>query len=326
MPMRMLRALPLVLLLLASAPPRAARAQSAADRRSAAEVLALFRDFNAAWERRDSAFIRRYFAHDTGAVFFFERRQLKGWPRADTLYRNMFASAARGRVNSKYDVLDVGARGDVAWLAANFRLEVIEPSGDTTVDEGRQSLVFERRGGAWVVVHRHTSFQAPPGAQRHVPVFVTPGPLWSPEDDTTGGVHAREIRRLRERSNAAIARHDTAGIVAILAPNVMVLSSTSAAAIGRAANGAAFAEQFRTRPDVIYRRTPTEVRMFEPWMMASESGQWTGSWSEPGGRVSVGGSYFAKWRRIDGRWLVESEAYVPERCAGAGYCALVAKP
>lgn len=63
----------------------------------------------------------------------------------DTIYRNMFASAARGRVRSLFNVLDVGARGNLGWLAANFRLEVIEASGDTTVDEGRQSLVLERR-------------------------------------------------------------------------------------------------------------------------------------------------------------------------------------
>ena len=150
-------------------------AQSPADQRSAREVSALFREFNQAWERRDSAFINRYYAHDPAGMFFFERRQLGGWPRVDTLYRNMFANAARGTVRSTYDVLDVRARGAVAWLAANFRLEVVAASGDTTVDEGRQSLVFERRAGRWVVVHRHTSFQAPPGPPATGPVARNPG-------------------------------------------------------------------------------------------------------------------------------------------------------
>lgn len=40
------------------------------------------------------------------------------------------------------------------------------------------------------------------------------------------------IRQLRQTSNAAIARHDTAGIAAILAPNVVVVASTSAVAVG----------------------------------------------------------------------------------------------
>jgi hypothetical protein len=41
-------------------------------------------------------------------------------------------------------------------------------------------VVFERREGRWVVVHRHTSFQAPPGPQRRVPLHTEPAPLWSP--------------------------------------------------------------------------------------------------------------------------------------------------
>ena len=295
-------------------------AQSAADRRSTAEVRALFEAFSAAWERRDHAFVDRFYAHDSGGVFFFERRQLRGWPRVDSLYRTMFASAARGQVRSRFEVLGVDARGDVAWLAASFRLEVVEPAGDTTVDEGRQSLVFERRDGRWVVVHRHTSFQAPPGPQRHVPLHTSPGPLWSPADDTTGGPHAIAIRRLREGSNAAIARHDTSEIAAILAPNVTVVASTSVTTTGRDAYIARFAEQFSSRPDVLYRRTPSEVMVFAPWRMASESGMWTGSWTEPDGKVTIGGRYFAKWREVGGRWLVESETYVPERCSGSTYC------
>ena len=285
------------------------QAQSAADQRSVREVLALFTEFNRAWERRDSAFINRYYAHDTSGVFFFERRQLGGWPRVDTLYRNMFANAARGTVQSTSDVLDVGARGNVAWLAANFRLEVTEPSGATTVDEGRQSLVFERRAGRWVVVHRHTSFQAPPGPQRAVPLHRTPGPLWSPADDTTGGPDARVIRSLREQSNAAIARHDTGGIAVSLAPHVVVVTSNSRTFVGRDVLLQSFGEQFKASPDVWYRRTPAEVRIFDAWGMASEEGRWTGGWTAPDGPLAIGGTYFAKWRLLDGRWLVESETY-----------------
>ena len=299
--------------------PTAGSAQSPQDRRSAVEIRRLFEQFNAAWERRDPAFIDRYYAHDSSGVFFFERRQLKGWPKVDSLYHAMFASAARGRVRSLYDVLNVGARGSVGWLAANFRLEVIEASGDTTVDEGRQSLVFERRAGRWVVVHRHTSFQAPAGPQRRVALHTSPGPLWLPHDDTTGGSDAREIGRLRETSNMAIARHDTTGVAAVFAPNVIVVSSNSVHTDGRDANSQRFAEQFHARPDVVYRRIPDEIQVFAPWHMASEQGHWTGSWTDSGGAVQIGGAYSATWRQIAGRWLVESETDVPSYCRGT-YC------
>ncbi|HSW27866.1 MAG TPA: nuclear transport factor 2 family protein [Longimicrobiales bacterium] len=133
----------------------------------------------------------------------------------------------------------------------------------------------------------------------------------------------RSIRLRRESSNEAIARHDTTGVGAILAPDVVVVTSNSVHAVGRETNLRRFAEQFRTRPDVTYRRTPDEVRVFEPWGMASERGRWTGSWTDADGKIVIGGSYFAKWRKTDGVWMVESETYVPETCAGGGYCTTV---
>ena len=38
------------------------------------------------------------------------------------------------------------------------------------------------------------------------------------------------------------------------------------------------------------------------------------------GKIQIAGIYFAKWRRRNGVWLVESETYVPERCTGGSYC------
>jgi ketosteroid isomerase-like protein len=132
-----------------------------------------------------------------------------------------------------------------------------------------------------------------------------------------------QIRTRREASNASIARHDAAAIGAVLAPNVIVVTSNSVHREGRDANVQSFAEQFRTRPDVVYRRTPDDVKVFAPWLMAAERGRWTGSWTDPDGKIQLTGSYYAKWRKVDGQWLVESETYVPETCTGGAYCTRV---
>lgn len=133
-------------------------------------------------------------------------------------------------------------------------------------------------------------------------------------------VDEQQIRARRSASNAAIARHDAAGIGAVLAPNVIVVTSNSVHREGRDANVESFADQFKTRPDVVYRRTPDEVRVFAPWLMAAEHGRWTGSWTEADGKIQLTGSYYAKWRKVDGVWLIESETYVPETCTGGAYC------
>jgi ketosteroid isomerase-like protein len=134
------------------------------------------------------------------------------------------------------------------------------------------------------------------------------------------GTDERTIRRLRASSNAAIARHDTAGIGAILSDDVIVVTSNSVQGIGRQTNLQRFADQFRTRPDVVYERRPVSVDVFTPWGMAAEQGVWTGSWTDVDGKISIGGTYFAKWRLRNGSWLVESETYVPRRCTGGAYC------
>lgn len=130
----------------------------------------------------------------------------------------------------------------------------------------------------------------------------------------------QQIRRSRAYSNAAIARHDTSGIGAAMANDIVVITSRSTKTSGRSHYLVTFEDQFRVRLDVVYVRTPGQVRVFAPWGMASEHGTWTGSWTESDGRIEIGGTYFAKWRKVDGRWLIESETYVPERCTGGAYC------
>lgn len=138
-----------------------------------------------------------------------------------------------------------------------------------------------------------------------------------------GARAAQEIRRLRAESNDAIARHDTAGIARSFAPNVVVVASTSSQTVGRDANAKAFADIFQARPDVTYRRTPEVIDVFVAWRMASERGRWIGTWSDRDGKVTIGGTYFAKWRQLDGAWRIESETFVPDRCEGATYCGRV---
>ena len=130
----------------------------------------------------------------------------------------------------------------------------------------------------------------------------------------------KAIRDSRATSNAAIAKHDTAGIARFWMDDIHITTSTSAQAAGRAPNQDRMAQQFQRRPDTIYVRTPSTIDVFSAWAVASERGEWVGRWSEPDGKVEIGGTYLAQWRKIDGRWLIQSELYVPTRCKGSKYC------
>jgi ketosteroid isomerase-like protein len=129
------------------------------------------------------------------------------------------------------------------------------------------------------------------------------------------------IRDSRSASNAAIAKHDTSGIARFWMEDIHITTSTSAQADGKAANADRMAQQFQRRRDTIYVRTPSTVDVFTEWGVASERGEWIGRWTEPDGKVEISGTYLAQWRKIDGRWLIQAELYVPTRCSGSTYCA-----
>jgi ketosteroid isomerase-like protein len=128
------------------------------------------------------------------------------------------------------------------------------------------------------------------------------------------------IRSARDRSNAAIAKHDLDRIAAEWMDEVHVLTSTSAQAAGKAANRERMAAQFKNRPDTIYIRKPITIDVYAPWNVAAERGEWTGKWTEPDGVLEIGGTYQAQWRKIDGRWLIQGELFVPTHCKGSKYC------
>ena len=130
----------------------------------------------------------------------------------------------------------------------------------------------------------------------------------------------QQIRAARDRSNAAIAKHDLDGIAAAWMEDVHVVSSTSAQTAGRRANRERMAAQFKNRPDTVYVRRPVTIEVYDAWSVASERGEWTGKWTEPDGALEIGGTYQAQWRKVAGRWLIQGELFVPTHCKGSAYC------
>ncbi len=131
---------------------------------------------------------------------------------------------------------------------------------------------------------------------------------------------AAAVRAARARSNAAIAAHDTAALAALASTSYHSVSSRNVHTSGRSGVGTQYGGTFAALPDVLYVRTPQEVRVYAPWAMADERGTWVGTWTEPDGGVTIRGRYTAKWRRINGVWLLEAEVFTPLTCRGSSYC------
>ena len=129
---------------------------------------------------------------------------------------------------------------------------------------------------------------------------------------------ADEIRSLRTQSNAAIARHDVKGIVALLDVEYQITTGSGSFFQDRSADSAAWAMEFARAADLVNVRTPTSIDVSSSGGRAAEIGTWTASWSTPAGLRKAGGRYAAYWGLVNGNWRIRSELFVTLSCTGPG--------
>jgi ketosteroid isomerase-like protein len=129
-----------------------------------------------------------------------------------------------------------------------------------------------------------------------------------------------EIRENRRMSNAAIEAHDTAAIARHWSAGIVVVTSRNAHNVGRIQNLKAFASEFKSKRELTYIRSSEKVEVYLHANTAAETGTWVGRWKNGNEQIVVGGSYYAKWTKSAGRWLIQSEMYTLLNCQGDGYC------
>lgn len=129
------------------------------------------------------------------------------------------------------------------------------------------------------------------------------------------------ITQARELSNQAIANKDTAALGKHWATDIVVISSRNSEFHGRRQYQMGFAREFEAGR--IFLRKPKRIELFQAWKMASEEGDWYGQWEDKDGPVQLSGIYFAKWHKIDGKWLIRTEIFMPTKCRGGRFCASV---
>ena len=129
----------------------------------------------------------------------------------------------------------------------------------------------------------------------------------------------RQIRAQRAAFNRAIAHGDLDAIGAFLADKAQIVTGTDSLIFnGKADELRLWSEDLRAPSRGIYVRTPDRIELSPVAPMAMESGHYRGVDTKSAKDWSSG-TYFAKWRRIGGKWLIESETYMTTACGGS-YC------
>ena len=112
----------------------------------------------ASWETFDLAKIEPYYATDPDLTYF-DLAPLKydNWAEyRATVPKVLFEpnSSLKLKLN---DDLRVHSRGSLGWVTFTFGADMTTKQGATSHLVGRWTMILEKRGKGWVVVHEHVS-------------------------------------------------------------------------------------------------------------------------------------------------------------------------
>jgi uncharacterized protein (TIGR02246 family) len=118
----------------------------------------------------------------------------------------------------------------------------------------------------------------------------------------------KEIRTLSDQWQRDIAADNVDAIVALHAPDAVVMFSNAPVIRGSAAIRTAYSEMVKT-PGLLLHWIPTKIEVTSP-TTATEYGTYTESYATPSGRMRDVGTYVVIWRKINGQWRVAVDAPV----------------
>jgi ketosteroid isomerase-like protein len=131
---------------------------------------------------------------------------------------------------------------------------------------------------------------------------------------------AGEIRRLRARSNAAIAAHRATEVRRLFADDYTALPGSSGRPLDAGQTEQRLAAAFADPTFHTYVRTPGSVAVASSGKRAAETGTWIGLWHKPDGTMRLTGIYQATWVPHSGGWRLLNESFVTLRCTGSREC------
>ncbi len=135
------------------------RRPAAADSTSLTQIRATLDASADAWNRGDLDGFMSSYAPGEGTTFVGRRGLIRGPVEIRATYAPRFAPGAPARGRLHFEQLEVDLLApDVANAIAYYVLSVRTAAGrDSTIARGPTSLVMRRLGGAWKIVHDHSS-------------------------------------------------------------------------------------------------------------------------------------------------------------------------
>jgi ketosteroid isomerase-like protein len=110
----------------------------------------------AAWQLGDTTTMHKYFAEDVSVVAGTWTPPAMGWTNYLAAYQVQRARMQQVRMERTNTLIRVAPSGNVAWVCYQWEFSAMVDGAPSAAD-GQTTLIFEKRGDDWLIVHNHTS-------------------------------------------------------------------------------------------------------------------------------------------------------------------------
>ncbi len=132
---------------------------SLAQRKGGDDFNDLIKRYYTAWSTLNPDNASFLYAKDADLVFF-DIAPLKysgGWPEYRDNFKKNVAPGFSSLTLTPVNDLKVTRRGNIALTTLTFHIAAKQKDGTAMEFDGRHTIVWEKRGGQWLIIHEHVS-------------------------------------------------------------------------------------------------------------------------------------------------------------------------
>ena len=126
-----------------------------------------------AWQVGDTQMMHKYYAEDVSVVAGTWTPPAMGWTNYLAAYQAQRARLQQVRLERSNTLIRIAPTGNFAWACYQWEFSALV-DGSPSVADGQTTLVLEKRGDNWLIVHNHTSLVQ--ASQPVSPASPTPQP------------------------------------------------------------------------------------------------------------------------------------------------------
>ena len=109
-----------------------------------------------AWQVGNTALMHKYYAEDVSVVAGTWTPPAIGWTNYLAAYQAQRARVQQVRLDRSNTLIRIAPSGNVAWACYQWEFSAVV-DGSPSAADGQTTLVLEKRGDDWLIVHNHTS-------------------------------------------------------------------------------------------------------------------------------------------------------------------------